>query len=42
MKTVAFDLDGDELAFYDDLTHCVEDQSIRDATEDSTEGGPSA
>ena len=29
VKTVEFDLDGDEFDFYDDLTHYVEDQSIR-------------
>src|ERR1700730_13209445 len=28
VNTVGFDLDGDEYAFYDDLTHYVEDQSI--------------
>ena len=34
MKTVEFDLDGDEFAFYDELTHYVEDQSIRASAED--------
>ena len=38
VKTIEFDLDGDELAFYDDLTHYVEDQSIRAAGEDSARG----
>ena len=28
VRTAAFDLDGDELAFYDELTHYVEDQSM--------------
>jgi SNF2 family DNA or RNA helicase len=35
VKTVEFDLDGDELDFYEDLTRYVEDQSIRVASEDS-------
>src|SRR6516164_3746262 len=38
VKTVEFDLDGDEFAFYEDLTHYVEDQSIQAATEDSARG----
>ncbi len=38
VKTIEFDLDGDELAFYDDLTHYVEDQSIQAAGEDSARG----
>jgi superfamily II DNA or RNA helicase len=38
VKTVEFDLDGDEFAFYDDLTHYVEDQSIRASAEDSARG----
>ena len=38
VRTVEFDLDGDEFAFYDDLTHYVEDQSIKAASEDSARG----
>ena len=38
VKTVEFDLDGDEFAFYDELTHYVEDQSIRASGEDSARG----
>ena len=38
VKTVEFDLDGDEFAFYDELTHYVEDQSIRASAEDSARG----
>ena len=38
VKTVEFDLDGDEFAFYDELTHYVEDQSIRASAEDSRPG----
>jgi superfamily II DNA or RNA helicase len=38
VKTVEFDLDGDEFAFYEDLTHYVEDQSIQAASEDSARG----
>lgn len=38
VKTVGFELDGDEYAFYDDLTHYVEDQSIQASTEDSARG----
>ena len=35
VKTVEFDLDGDEFAFYDELTRYVEDQSMRASAEDS-------
>ncbi len=38
VKTVAFDLDGDEFDFYDDLTRYVEDQSIQASAEDSARG----
>lgn len=38
VRTADFKLDGDELEFYDDLTHYVEDQSIRAAMEDATRG----
>ena len=38
VKTVEFDLDGDEFAFYDELTHYVEDQSIRASAEDTARG----
>ncbi len=38
VKTVEFDLDGDEFAFYDELTRYVEDQSIRASAEDSARG----
>lgn len=38
VHTAAFDLDGDELDFYDELTHYVEDQSIRASSEDATRG----
>ena len=38
VKTVEFDLDGDEFDFYEDLTRYVEDQSIRAASEDSARG----
>src|SRR5271169_6820367 len=38
VKTVEFDLDGDEFAFYDELTHYVEDQSIQASAEDSARG----
>src|SRR4051794_9214624 len=38
VKTIEFDLDGDELDFYEDLTRYVEDQSIRAASEDSARG----
>lgn len=35
VRTAAFDLDGDELDFYDQLTRYVEEQSISAAQEDS-------
>ena len=38
VRTAAFELDGDELDFYDALTHYVEDQSIRASSEDATRG----
>lgn len=38
VKTAEFDLDGDELAFYEDLTRYVEDQSIRAATNNDVRG----
>ena len=38
VKTVEFDLDGDEFAFYDELTHYVEDQSMRASAEDNARG----
>jgi len=38
VKTAEFDLDGDELAFYEDLTRYVEDQSIKAASEDNARG----
>jgi superfamily II DNA or RNA helicase len=38
VHTAAFDLDGDELDFYDELTRYVEDQSIRASSEDATRG----
>ncbi len=38
VRTAAFDLDGEELEFYDELTHYVEDQSIRASTDDSARG----
>src|SRR5208283_2210078 len=38
VKTVEFDLDGDEFAFYDELTRYVEDQSMRASAEDSARG----
>jgi hypothetical protein len=38
VKTVEFDLNGDEFDFYEDLTRYVEDQSIRAASEDSARG----
>src|SRR5437764_1164122 len=38
VRTAAFDLDGDELDFYDELTRYVEDQSIRASSEDPTRG----
>lgn len=38
VRTAAFDLDGDELEFYDALTRYVEDQSIIAAQDDSARG----
>ena len=38
VRTAAFDLDGEELDFYDDLTRYVEDQSILASTDDSARG----
>ena len=38
MHTAAFDLDGEELEFYDELTRYVEDQSIRASADDSARG----
>lgn len=38
VKTVAFELDGEELDFYDQLTHYVEDQSIKASLDDSARG----
>ncbi len=38
VRTAAFDLDGDELDFYDELTRYVEDQSIAAASEPSARG----
>ena len=38
VRTAAFDLDGDELDFYDDLTRYVEDQSIAAAGDESARG----
>ena len=38
VHTAAFELDGDELDFYDQLTRYVEDQSIRAAQDDSARG----
>src|SRR3954454_13962224 len=38
VKTIEFDLNGDEFDFYEDLTRYVEDQSIRAASEDSARG----
>jgi superfamily II DNA or RNA helicase len=35
VQTIAFDLDGDELDFYDELTRYVEEQSIAAAQEES-------
>src|SRR5207237_5566256 len=37
-RTAAFDLDGDELDFYDELTRYVEDQSIAAAGDESARG----
>jgi hypothetical protein len=38
VRTAAFELDGPELEFYDELTRYVEDQSIRASGDDSTRG----
>src|SRR5690606_22371473 len=38
VRTAAFDLDGEELEFYDQLTHYVEDQSIQASADDSARG----
>jgi hypothetical protein len=38
VRTAAFDLDGDELDFYDELTRYVEDQSIAAAGDQSARG----
>lgn len=38
VRTVAFDLDGEELDFYDELTRYVEEQSIAAAADDSARG----
>jgi superfamily II DNA or RNA helicase len=38
VRTAAFNLDGEELEFYDELTHYVEDQSIRASADDSARG----
>lgn len=38
VRTAAFDLDGDELDFYDELTRYVEDQSIAAASDASARG----
>ena len=38
VKTVAFQIDSDELDFYDRLTRYVEDQSIKAASDDSARG----
>jgi hypothetical protein len=38
VRTAAFDLDGDELDFYDELTRCVEDQSMAAASDESARG----
>src|SRR5262249_15194409 len=38
VRTAAFDLDGPELEFYDELTRYVEDQSIRASGDDSARG----
>ena len=36
VRTAAFDLDGDELDFYDELTRYVEDQSMAAASDESS------
>lgn len=38
VRTAAFELDGEELDFYDQLTRYVEDQSIQASAEDSARG----
>jgi SNF2 family DNA or RNA helicase len=38
VRTAAFDLDGEELEFYEDLTHYVEDQSAQAAADASARG----
>jgi SNF2 family DNA or RNA helicase len=38
VRTAAFDLDGDELEFYDELTRYVEDQSMAAASDESARG----
>jgi superfamily II DNA or RNA helicase len=38
VRTAAFDLDGEELEFYDELTRYVEDQSIMAAADNSARG----
>ncbi|NQU21704.1 MAG: DEAD/DEAH box helicase, partial [Candidatus Nealsonbacteria bacterium] len=38
VRSARFDLDGEELEFYDELTHYVEDQSIAAAGEQSARG----
>ena len=38
VRTAAFDLSGDELDFYDELTRYVEDQSMAAAEEGSARG----
>ena len=38
VRTAAFDLDGDELDFYDELTRYVEDQSMAAAGDESARG----
>src|SRR5262249_40311770 len=38
VRSAAFDLDGEELEFYDELTRFVEDQSIMAAADDSARG----
>jgi superfamily II DNA or RNA helicase len=38
VRTASFELDGEELDFYDELTHYVEDQSIAASADDSARG----
>jgi len=38
VETIDFQIDDEELDFYDDLTHYVEDQSIKAAEDDSARG----